>query len=79
MNRRFGVSAAGAVLLSMFPRFRRREVETVVEEGPPGPVVEEEVLESPPPRPPLVWPWLLTRDDGKKGVPAAVVVPARLS
>ena len=51
------------------PPFRRRpapsrraaEAETVVDQGPPGEVVEEEVLESqpPPPRGPLVWPWLL--------------------
>jgi beta-lactam-binding protein with PASTA domain len=45
----------------MSPRFRRREADSVVEEGPSGPVVEEEVLEPPPspPRGPLLWPWLL--------------------
>jgi len=39
--------------------FRRRDVDTVVEEG--APVVEEEELAPPPPRapPPLLWPWLL--------------------
>jgi beta-lactam-binding protein with PASTA domain len=81
------------------PPFRRRpassrrvaEAETVVAGGPRGEVVEEEVLEPPhpPPRGPLVWPWLLallllvigglvalwllTRDDDKKSSNSVVV------
>jgi eukaryotic-like serine/threonine-protein kinase len=52
-----GFGAAGNH--SSMNRFRRRDVDTVVEEGPP--VVEEEELAPPPPppRPPLLWPWLL--------------------